>query len=295
MGWSALVGVGVMVALIPIPAWVSSFMSRVQKQKMQATDRRVKYITEILTVLRMVKEFGWERQVKAQIDTRREEELRWVFRRGVLQAVNTSANFIIPIVHLVVTFLLYTTIQRQRLTASIVFSALTGFNMLRSAMDTFIEQVPSLIQANVSIGRMQVFLNSAELLDRYDTSDTTAAGRHAEELGFAHASFYWSKEHATDARTPSQSRFSLRVEDAIVFKQGVLNLVLGATGCGKTSLLMALLGEMHYVPSGDESWVNLPRQGGVAYCAQEAWIQSMSIKDNILFGAPYEEARYQKG
>jgi ABC-type sugar transport system ATPase subunit len=80
-----------------------------------------------------------------------------------------------------------------------------------------------------------------------------------------------------------------------VFKQGALNIILGPTGCGKTSLLMALLGEMHYVPSGPGAWTNLPRAGGVAYCAQEAWIQSMSIRDNILFGAPYDEVRYKKG
>jgi hypothetical protein len=41
---------------------------------------------------------------------------------------------------------------------------------------------------------------------------------------------------------------------------------------------MALLGEMHFVPLGPGAWLNLPRDGGVAYCAQEAWIQNETIR-----------------
>jgi hypothetical protein len=45
-------------------------------------------------------------------------------------------------------------------------------------------------------------------------------------------------------------------------------------------MLMALLGEMHYVPSGPSSWRSLPREGGVAYAAQESWVQNETIKVN---------------
>jgi ABC-type multidrug transport system fused ATPase/permease subunit len=157
--------------------------------------------------------------------------------------------------------------------------------------------VPSLIQANVSIGRVQSFLNETELLDRYTNEVVIqdASDQHEDDLGLAQAQFFWSKEHSTDGTlTPSRQRFRLQIEDDVVFKRGV-NLIVGPTGSGKSSLLMALLGEMHYVPSGPGAWVNLPKNGGVAYCAQEPWIQSLSIKENILFGAPYDERRYKKG
>lgn len=80
----------------------------------------------------------------------------------------------------------------------------------------------------------------------------------------------------------------------MTFKRGAINLVVGPTGAGKTSMLMALLGEMHYLPAGPESYVALPREGGVAYAAQESWVQNETIRDNILFGAPYDEERYNK-
>ena len=96
--------------------------------------------------------------------------------------------------------------------------------------------------------------------------------------------------------TPSRRVFRLLIEDELTFKRGSVNLVLGPTGSGKTSMLMALLGkcaslpisasvldslrpgEMHYIPIGPDSYVNLPRTGGVAYAAQESWVQNETIK-----------------
>lgn len=52
---------------------------------------------------------------------------------------------------------------------------------------------------------------------------------------------------------------------------------------------------MHFIRSTANSWFNLPRDGGVAYAAQEPWIQNETIRDNILFRSPYDEIRYRKG
>lgn len=52
---------------------------------------------------------------------------------------------------------------------------------------------------------------------------------------------------------------------------------------------------MHFIPGDDDSWFNLPREGGVAYAAQESWVQNDTIRENILFGSPYNESRYKQG
>ena len=54
-------------------------------------------------------------------------------------------------------------------------------------------------------------------------------------------------------------------------------------------------GEMHFNRTSPDSWFNLPRDEGVAYAAQESWVQNATIRDNILFGSPYNETRYKKG
>lgn len=52
---------------------------------------------------------------------------------------------------------------------------------------------------------------------------------------------------------------------------------------------------MNFLPSSPSSWFNLPRSGGIAYAAQEPWIENTTIRANILFGETYDEQRYSKG
>jgi ABC-type multidrug transport system fused ATPase/permease subunit len=116
-------------------------------------------------------------------------------------------------------------------------------------------------------------------------------------VGFKDATFTWSGDANADdgTQTPSRRNFVLHVDGELFFKRGMTNLIVGPTGSGKTSILMALLGEMHFTPAGSGSWFNLPRDCGIAYAAQESWVQSETIKVNILFGEPYDEERYKKG
>lgn len=112
---------------------------------------------------------------------------------------------------------------------------------------------------------------------------TDSSDEHKEDIGIGRAYFTWSNESFDGSVTPSRQAFRLRVDEELQFKRGGFNLIVGPTGSGKTSLLMALLGEMHYIPLGPDSWVNLPRQGGVAYATQESWVQNETIKVASLF------------
>ncbi|KAJ3072963.1 hypothetical protein HDU98_002550 [Podochytrium sp. JEL0797] len=85
------------------------------------------------------------------------------------------------------------------------------------------------------------------------------------------------------------------------FPVGSLSVVCGPTGCGKSSLLQALLGEMKrlsgnaYLP--DKRFYRSSSSaldGGVAYVAQTSWLQNATIRDNITFGELYDPIRYDK-
>ncbi len=115
--------------------------------------------------------------------------------------------------------------------------------------------------------------------DSQRVMQTNASHFDQDVIGFKNASFTWSNDDAADgALTPSRRRFTLRVHDELLFKQGCFNLIIGPTGSGKTSLLMALLGEMHFVPMSPVSWYHLPRAGGVSYAAQESCVQNETIR-----------------
>ncbi|KAJ2450923.1 hypothetical protein EV183_003955 [Coemansia sp. RSA 2336] len=101
------------------------------------------------------------------------------------------------------------------------------------------------------------------------------------------------------------------------FPIGGLSLVVGPTGSGKSSLLSALIGEMTLtqgrviLPTADprildaqlqnsryREVIELASQGpvmtDVAYVSQEAWLRNASIRENILFGEPYDAERYEE-
>lgn len=299
LDWSAFVGLAVMVLLFPLPGMVAKKIQTVQRTKMEKTDARVQIVTETMNALRMVKLFGWEKKMNERICEKREVELVWTWKYRILELANGTLNFVIPLFTMMACYATYTAVMGKQLTASRVFSSMTVFDIMRGQLSMIFWMLPPIIQAKVSLGRVDDFLNNTELLDGYAShgedqiSPPEVGDEDSEAIGFRDAVFTWSNE-SNGTSTQSRRKFKLRTDDEVFFKRGCINIVVGPTGSGKTSLLMALLGEMHFVPSSPNSWYNLPRTGGVAYAPQESWVQNETIRDNILFGAPYDEARYKK-
>ena len=105
-------------------------------------------------------------------------------------------------------------------------------------------------------------------------------------------------------------------------RRGEFLIILGKIGSGKTSLLSALLDDMTYVPESEIAMVGglekplsekeqnemrkrlyaddlmkdteapVQHEGSLSYCEQSSWIQNLTIRDNILFGLPFDEKRY---
>lgn len=150
--------------------------------------------------------------------------------------------------------------------------------------------ITTAIQAKVSVQRLNSFLNDTELLQEFE--DDLPQGEKessSEQVVVTNAEFSWNKEDSSD---PNVRNFRLYIDD-LRFPVGKLSIIAGPTGSGKSSLLMALLGEMVYQPTASDSQYILPRMGGVAYSAQSSWVMGGTIRENILFGTPYDEERYK--
>ncbi|KAJ2109796.1 Transporter of the ATP-binding cassette (ABC) [Coemansia sp. RSA 922] len=112
----------------------------------------------------------------------------------------------------------------------------------------------------------------------------------------------------SDAGNGESANTDFELRDLTVnFPIGKLSIIAGPTGCGKTSLLMALLGEMRLtegqlmVPGaafnaaairGEPQTSPFALHESVAYVAQQAWLLNDTIRGNITFGLPYDEQRY---
>ena len=113
--------------------------------------------------------------------------------------------------------------------------------------------------AKVSLDRVTEYLNETELLDEFQRSEKDASGQGVEEfsvgpadpdvIGICNASFVWSS--VGGSLTPSRRKFRLTIEDEVIFKRNGINLIIGPTGSGKTSILMALLGPSNMNHSKD--------------------------------------------
>ncbi|KAH9178081.1 hypothetical protein AeNC1_017475, partial [Aphanomyces euteiches] len=68
---------------------------------------------------------------------------------------------------------------------------------------------------------------------------------------------------------------------------GSLVMVVGSVGAGKSSLISAILGEMHLVQG------SVDVHGSVALVSQEPWIRNDTVRGNILFEDAYEASWYK--
>ncbi|KAJ7662659.1 hypothetical protein DFH06DRAFT_1471446 [Mycena polygramma] len=304
LGWSAFVGLALMVLLAPVPGLVAKLIRSAKINQLHATDARVQKVTETMTVLRMVKLFGWMSFSERQIDEKRAEELVWVKRAQLLNVATIVIGKVLPAVSMLASYAVYgctrtdsindsAGVMKQPLTPAVVFSSIAIFDSLGTMIHQFLYYLNNVITGKVSLDRIDTFLHQTELLDQFTADATVLQETPDPGIGFHNATFTWAAEQG-DMRDQSSRQFKLHIDD-LTFRPG-LNLITGPSASGKSSMLLALLGEMHFIPSAssNDSWFNLPRGGGVAYCDQTSWVLNDTIRNNILFGTPMDEERYKK-
>ncbi|KAJ7600411.1 multidrug resistance-associated ABC transporter [Mycena floridula] len=282
LGWSSFVGLAGLLIVFPIPIMVSKRIQVIQEVLMKKTDARMQTVVETLNLVRMIKLFGWTERTKGKISDKRDTELDFLRKRKMMQMINDFLNDA-PHVHSL------TLVMKQELNASKVFSSITVFDLIRNQIYFVLRDITKAITGKVSLDRMNNFVHDAPLLDQY-SDDSLEQEVNPEVIGFRQATFSWSPlaENAS-------KQFQLRIDDELVFEKNTVNLLIGPTGSGKTSMLMALLGEMHFSKSGPGAYHSLPRNGGVAYCAQNPWVMNDTIRANILFrSGPLDQPRYAK-
>lgn len=280
LGNASLWGVLIIFLSQPITYYLSRNFQRLQHQVLECTDRRITLMNELLSAIRIVKFFAWENQFKTRVMNARDAELKAVRARLMSYMWIGNVWFFIPAIIMVATFYAYT--LDHKLTASTAFTALALFNNFKTALDELPVVISFLLQAGVSLDRVEKFLKEEEV-DAPPTTTTTG------QIGFTeNASFSWQEQG-----TPQLKDLNLD------FPVNQMSIVCGPTGSGKTTLIMSLLGET-YCLSGQAL---LPRKkptcqggavSGIAYVAQTAWLQNCSIRENILYGLPFDKERYEK-
>lgn len=280
LGWASLVGVGMMVITMIVPILLARMIAAVQRQLRQATDARIGLMSETLTAVRIIKFFGLEEAFLGRIREKREKELKLSLLSAVYMLGMHTVSELLPIVNIIVTFGIFTKVMNRPLSASIAFTSISLFDILRGQFGWCAFVTQEVLSAFVSFDRIDKFLNGEEELTEMPVDENAPVEKPP---GYKGAVLSWNNPGSDE-----DNHFRLAAMD-VECVYGGLTVVAGPVGSGKSSFLLGMLGEMRVL----EGEVYLPRRHGVAYVAQSSWLQNASIKDNILFGSPYEAKRYE--
>uniref|UniRef100_A0A4X2M797 ATP binding cassette subfamily C member 3 n=1 Tax=Vombatus ursinus TaxID=29139 RepID=A0A4X2M797_VOMUR len=270
LGPSVLAGVALMILLIPLNGAIAMKTRAFQVEQMGYKDSRIKLMSEILSGIKVLKLYAWELSFSQMIEKIRQGELQVLRKMAFLNAVSTFTWFSAPFLVSLITFAVYVSVDDKNiLDAQKAFVSLSLFNILKFPLNALPQVISILTQTSVSLKRIQHFLNHEELDPQ----------RLEMRIGFfsAHAS-----------QLTLDSWFSLLPTSLnLQVPKGSLVAIVGPVGCGKTSLISALLGEMEKLEG------KVAVKGSVAYVPQQAWIQNATLQDNVLFGQPMDQKRYQ--
>ena len=303
LGFSSFVGIVLMVFILPMNLLIARSFQRAQKQIMSATDNRIQSTNEVLQNIRIIKYFAWEQRFSNDVNEKRRTELKALRWRYILWSLAATIWSGVPIIITFTSFLIYTVIEKKALVPSVAFPALSMFSLLRIPLDQLADMVAHVQEAKVSVDRVDEFLNEEETEKYMQIRESKKRRDDVPRIALEHATLSWGAKNDPISRE-STDAFRLINMD-VSFEIGRLNIIAGPTGSGKTSLLMALLGEMRLLEGnvllpGGSVRQDLPPDPetrlteSVAYCAQQAWLVNDTIKENILFASPFDERRYEE-
>ncbi|XP_061077612.1 ATP-binding cassette sub-family C member 8 isoform X3 [Conger conger] len=343
LGISALIGAAVIAVLAPVQYFVATKLSQAQKSTLEYSSERLKKTNELLRGIKLLKLYAWEHIFRLSVEETRHKELTSLRAFALYTSVSIFMNAAIPIAAVLTTFVVHVNLSEEAdLSPAVAFASLSLFHILVTPLFLLSSVVRSTVKALVSVQKLSEFFCSEEIGEEQDPKPTTqtsstnhnkyqavplkvvnrkhparedwnsygphegAAPRATEEedicIKIISGYFTW-----TDG-APTLSNVDIKIPF------GQLTMIVGQVGCGKSSLLLAALGEMQKI-SGSVTWNSQPNQdsegeesptekdtagegdirkrGSVAYASQKPWLLNATVVENIIFEMPLNKQRYK--
>ncbi|XP_031799310.1 ATP-binding cassette sub-family C member 8 isoform X2 [Sarcophilus harrisii] len=339
LGLSALIGAAVIIVLAPIQYFVATKLSQAQRSTLEYSNERLKKTNEMLRGIKLLKLYAWENIFRAQVEMTRRKEMTSLKAFAIYTSISIFMNTAIPIAAVLITFVSHVSFFKEaNFSPAVAFASLSLFHILVTPLFLLSSVVRSTVKALVSVQKLSEFLSSEEIgKDQYSQPEPFNKGQSSKSQAVVVnrkrparddcRNFMGALQNPDPDEEADKScvritgGFFTWTSDgvptlsniAIHIPQGQLTMIVGQVGCGKSSLLLATLGEMQKI-SGEISWNSFPdsdtgedssperetnagmdirNRGPVAYASQKPWLLNATVEENITFESPFNKQRYK--
>ncbi|CAD8103784.1 unnamed protein product [Paramecium sonneborni] len=331
IGVAFLGGLGVIFLTAIFNIFVGKKIRQYQITMMKDKDKRTNCANEIFQQIKFIKVNAYEEYFRSKLNLLRNQEMKSLKSRFFASCLNILSVWLSPMLILNATFLIYVAIGND-LTPANTFAIISLFQSLQGPLLFLPMAINALIESNISFKRVSKFLLTNELmndciinqtqfhadlltskkLSNNDDSKSLVTSQIMKTeidndiaIKIEQGTFYWQKykdQPQQKQQDPSISKGQKiepvqQVESESILKninlrieKGQFVAIVGDVGSGKSSLIQAIMGEMIYKENKPRIEIN----GSIAYVSQKTWIQNATVKDNILFGLPFDQIKYDE-
>ncbi|XP_071557592.1 ATP-binding cassette subfamily C member 4-like isoform X2 [Temnothorax nylanderi] len=322
IGISSLLGIGTLMIIALVIQGIISLLSRkIRAMIAPLTDRRVQLMSELVAGIQVVKMYVWEKPFSKIVSVTRELEIKGNKFSSYVFAACLAITAFTDRLALYFTLIMFV-LSGNDLTADVTFVTSTYFIIFKVTVAvSFPLALVKLGESIVSTNRLEDFL----LMDEVNMERLEKTPQLQDK--FQKPNEPTNVENQTDIRYILENRSNVLSELQgtsdlpvcvklqqvsanwingqlpptlcninLTINPGQLCAVVGAVGSGKSSLLHLLLKEL----DPDAGSVALTQSSSknsflrISYASQDPWLFSGTVRDNILFGQPYDKARYNQ-
>lgn len=269
----------------PLTYFISQKTKRAQQRTMKSKDTRLKILTDFLYGIKTIKLNFWESIFKEKVKNSRDEEMKNFKKYQLFYMISTTIFHCLPLFVTILSFVIYLSDENNVLTPEKAFTALNYFNLLKNSFIMIPRIIHLSITSFISGKRIMDFLRSKER-DDYVTRDFD----YENAVDISKANFSWMD----NPESSKSSENTLKDLDIKIKKGSLVALTSDQMASGRSSFISALLGEMRLTPNekNQPQRVNISSDMKIAFVGSSPWIEKKSIKENILFGLPFNQHTY---
>ncbi|KAL8369750.1 hypothetical protein RB595_000201 [Gaeumannomyces hyphopodioides] len=293
-GAACAVPVGLALLVLVAIGFLGVAIGRAQADWIGASQDRVSATARTLGGVKWLRASGLNDVAFDMLARLRTVELGVSMRFRVLMGLSLVILIAAPIVSPILAFGIFAGLAARgdggSLDVATAFTSKSLLVLISTPLSAIIIAVPILAGSVTSFGRIQDFLNGKEREDNR-LNACLHSGVDASPHSSAQCGVDGSDNGAVSDPLPQdviasvQGRFSWKEDSKPVInidpewriRRGAFTLLSGPVGCGKTTLLRALLGEL----SGFDGQIRTSLVSGVAYCSQSAWIPNETVRQVV--------------